>query len=360
MKKSLLKIVPFNYQPTLTRFVIFILISVPTTLFSQEATSSGYRNINSYLADFAKNELFVKKSLIEYSSSIIENQAITRSEVSSIRIIDKLKKINTILRRFDKGFEKNTTLRDSFIKMNEKTIECMTNGTLILNDYELQSSKNISDIVLNLTQREANLVSYFNELRRYEKSKKDFGLLFNINIKNFSGNNLFEYNAYQNILFYKINVIDQKMIVAITCINKDEFIRSIVALENIYQEILVKTTDYKNDYKDVSLNQGNIAYAKFIYNQKEVIVPLFNDFINEYEALQLLKDVKTDETATSIALYNKAVKSYNFSKNKLFNFLKVAQENRNKMYDSWFNINRAFLKNNVKLDDIYENYIATN
>ncbi len=360
MKNSLLKIAISNYQTTLIRFVIFILISVPTTLFSQEATSSGYRNINSYLADFAKNELFVKKSLIEYSTTIIENQAITRSDVSSVRIVEKLKKINTILRRFDKGFEKNTTLRDSFIKMNEKTIECMTNGTLILNDYELQSSKNMSDITLNLTQRESNLVSYFNELRRYEKSKKDFGLLFDVNIRNFSGNNLFEYNAYQNILFYKINVIDQKMLTSITCINKEDFRESIVALENVYQEVVSKTDTFKNDYKDVSLNQENMGYAKFIYNQKEVILPLFNDFIKEYEALQLLKNAKTPETAISITNYNKAVKSYNFSKNKLFNFLKVAQENKNKMYDKWFTINRAFLKNNVKLDDIYESYVATN
>lgn len=360
MKNSLLKIRSLNFTEAKILIAIFILITVPTTVFSQQAVSSGYRNINSYLADFAKNDLFVKKSLIEYSNSIIENQAITRSDVSSTRIIEKLKKINTILRRFDKGFEKNTKLRDSFIKMNEKTIECMTNGTLILNDYELQSSKSISDIALNLTQREANLVSYFNELRSYEKSKKDFGLLFNINIKNFSGNNLFEYNAYQNILFYKINVINQKMLVAITCINKDEFIGSIAALENIYQEIIVKTSDYKDDYKDVTLNQGNMVYAKFIYDQKEVIVPLFTDFIKEYETLQLLKDVKTPETAASIAHYNKTVRSYNFSKNKLFNYLKVVQEDKNKMYDKWFTINRAFLKNNVKLDDIYENYIAKN
>jgi len=273
MKNLLHKICPLNYSQAIIRIVIFIVILFPTTLFSQDTTSSGYRNIKSYLADFAKNELFVKKSLIEYSMTIIENQAITRSDASSIRIVDKLKKINTILRRFDKGFEKNTTLRDSFIKMNEKTIECMTNGTLILNDYELQSSKNINEIQLNLTQREANLVSYFNELRRYETSKKDFELHYNVNIKNISGINLFEYNAYQNILFYKINVIDQKMLVAITCIKKDEFIASIAALENIYQEIAVKTNDYKNDYKDVSLNQVNKVYAKYIYDQKEVIIP---------------------------------------------------------------------------------------
>lgn len=360
MKTFLLKINITNFLHAFILQLLLFVFTLPINIYSQENIPTGYRNINSYLKDFAKNELFVKKSLIEYSSSIIENQAITRSGVSSVRIVEKLKKINIILRRFDKGFQKNTTLRDSFIKMNEKTIECMTNGTLILNDYELQSSKKLSDIALNLKQREVNLISYFDELERYEQSKRDFGLLFNINIRNYSGYNLFEYNANQNILFYKTNVIDQKMLVAITCINKEDFNDCIAALENVYDEVVTKTSDYKNEYKDVSLNEENRVYSKFIYDQKEVITPLFNDFIKDYESLQLLKELKTPETTPSIALYNKTVRSYNLSKNKLFELLKKLQENKTVMYNNWFIVNRAFLKNNVKLDDIYESYVAVN
>jgi len=360
MKTSVLKIRPLNYHQSMIRFVIFILISIPASLFSQEAKSPGYRNINSYLADFAKNELFVKKSLIDYSTSIMEDHRMERTSVSSTRIVDKLKKINVILKRFDKGFKNNTTLRDGFIRMNEKTIECMTNGTLILNDYELQSSKNMNDVKSNLTLRENNVKSYFNELKSYEETKTKFGLLFNIKINGFSGNNIFEYNAYQNILFYKINVIDQKILASISCINKDEFFESIATLDNIYKEVIMKTTDLKDDFRDSSLNEENVAYSKFIYDQKETMIPLFTDFIKEYEALQLLKEVKTPETKESIAKYNAKVRFYNASKNKLFDFLKVVQVSKIKMYNKWFATNHSFLVNNIKVENIYESYVAVN
>lgn len=360
MKNTLPKTCHLNYRQLLIIPVIFILTSVPTTLFSQESKAPGYRNINSYLADFAKNELFVKKSLIDYSATIMEDHAMARASISSSRIVDKLKKINVILRRFDKGYQNNTTLRDSFIRMNEKTIECMTNGTLILNDYELQASKEMSDVKSNLTLREKNLISYYNELKVYEETKRNFGLLFKINIKSFSGNNVFEYNAYQNILFYKINVIDQKILTSISCINKADFIESMTTLDNIYQEVIAKTSTYENTFRDVSLNNENIAYSNYIYSQKEVMIPLFNDFIKEYEELQVLKDAKTLETTESIAHYNAKVRTYNATKNKLFDYLRVAQVTKMKLYNKWFKINQSFLVNNIKVANIYESYVAVN
>jgi len=361
MKNSLLKIRPLNYRQALILLVICILISAPTALFSQEATSSpGYRTINSYLADFAKNELFIKKSLNDYSNSIMENHLVGRSAISSNQIIDKLKKMNTILKRFDKGFEKNTVLRDSFIKMNEKTIECLSNGTLILNDYESQTLKSVSDINTNLNQREINLKSYYEELNRYEKSKKEFGLLFNIQINTLSGKNVFEYNAYQNILFYKINVMDQKIQAAINCINEGDFSEGIASLNSIYENVIFKTNLYKQDFKDTSLNNENISYSKFVKDQNEIIVPFFLDYVKEYEALQLLKDSQLPETKVTISQYNTAVRSYNFSKNKLFDLLLVHQKNKTVMYENWFNVNRNFLKNNIKIADLHESYTVIN
>jgi hypothetical protein len=358
MKTSLLKIALKNYyQTVISLFILFISI-VPTSVNSQEKTAPGYRNINAYLEDFAKNELFVKKSLIDYSASIMEDHAMARASVSSTRIIDKLKKINVILRRFDKGFQNNITLRDGFIRMNEKTIECMTNGTLILNDYELQASKEIGAVKSNLTLRESNLISYFNELKAYEETKRQFGLLFNIAIKTFSGNNVFEYNAHQNILFYKINVIDQKIIASISCINKADFTESMALLDTIYQDAIAKTTELKDDYRDISLNQESIAYSNYIYSQKEVMVPMFNNFIKEYEELQVLKESKTPETSASIAQYNSKVRSYNATKNKLFDYLKAAQVNKMKMCNKWFKVNHSFLVNNIKVENIHESYIS--
>ncbi len=56
-----------NYQPALTWILIFFISITPATnVFSQEAAimTPGYRNINAYLADFAKNELSSKNLLL--------------------------------------------------------------------------------------------------------------------------------------------------------------------------------------------------------------------------------------------------------------------------------------------------------
>jgi hypothetical protein len=115
------------------KIALFVFL-LPIIVFTQTTTSLGYRNIKAYTDDFAKNEMYVKKSLIEYSASLIDDQLASRSIITATRIIEKLKKINSILVKNDVGFEKNTLLRDSFIKMNAKTIESLSNGTLILND----------------------------------------------------------------------------------------------------------------------------------------------------------------------------------------------------------------------------------
>ena len=355
MKKATTAICQKNYLLLLNCFVLFLFI-LPTFSYSQEIKSAGYRTLKAYIDDFAKNELFIKKSLIEYSNSIIENQLESRSLATSNRITEKLKSINANIKQNDKGFEKNTLLRDSFIKMNEKTIECLSNGTLIMNDYTIQSQNSVTEISQNLKERELALIGYFEELKQFEKSKKEFGKMNNINIKNFSGNNVLEYNAYQNVLFYKINVIDEKLNTSIIKVNKDEFIASINALDNAYQEVLLKTSQYKPIFNDTSLNSENIAYSNFIYSQKKKIIPLFNDFANEYAALQKLKKMPNNNSKESIDRYNLAVKSYYLKKNALFDILDIIQKNKKIMYNNWFVVNRTFLKNNIKVTDIYESY----
>jgi len=329
-------------------------MSIPS--FSQEENTIGYRNLKAYIDDFAKNELYIKKSFIEYSNSIIENQLENRSLSTSKRIIDKLKNINAIIKQNDKGFEQNTLLRDSFIKMNEKTIECLSNGTLIMNDYVLQSQKSVAEINRNLLERELALTGYFEELKRYEKSKKEFGRMNNIKIKSFSGENVLEYNAYQNVLFYKINVLDEKINASIMAINNQDFTESIKALENIYHEVLSKTTIYKSSFIDTSLNNENIAYSNFIHSQKNKIIPLFNDFSTEFITLQKLKKTPNSSSKVFTENYNLVVKSYNIKKNALFNMLDAIQKNKKVMCDKWFAVNRAFLKNNIKFTDLYEGY----
>ncbi|MBC7524358.1 MAG: hypothetical protein H7239_07975 [Flavobacterium sp.] len=358
MKNSLTSTATKEIGKLLNWFLLLLILS--NFSFSQESNSIEYRTINSYLDDFAKNELFVKKSLMEYSSSIIENQLETRAKSTSTMVIEKLKAINTNLQINDKGFEKNTLLRDSFIRMNKKTIECMTNGTLIMNDYISQSLNNVSTINQNLKERELNLISYFEELKRHEKIKKKFGIMNNIKFRTYSGNNIFEYNAFENILFYKINVIDEKINASINNIDANDFSESIVALKNIYQESNLKTDEYKSNFSDTSLNNATISYSNFIYNQKMKIIILFNAFSNENIILQKLKSQPNQENEVYITQYNSAVKSYNIKKNTLFDALEIIKKNKKIMYDNWFVVNRTFLKNNAKFDDIYQSYTYNN
>ncbi|WP_395043626.1 hypothetical protein [Flavobacterium sp.] len=354
MKNLHIKTVLRNYNQSLIWLVMFIFI-MPSISYSQE-----YRNIEAYVRDFSKNELFLKKSLLDYSSSIVEDYEESRAKTTSTRITEKLKKINSVLLQFDKGFDNNTMLRDSFIKMNQKTIECLTNGTLILSDYEAQSLKSIAEIGQNVKEREKNLISYFDELRRYEKSKKEFGLKYKLNINSFNGNNLFEYNAYQNILFYKINIYDQKLITSINNVNINDFYQSIIALEDINQEIILKTSIYKNNYTDNSLNNANIEYARFILVQKSKLTPYFYDFANEYVELQHLKNSAKKGTQEEITNYNNVVKAYNIKKKLLFDTIDNIQNSKKMMYNNWFITNTKFLKNNIKFDDLYESYTYNN
>ncbi|MEC4004460.1 hypothetical protein OX283_007315 [Flavobacterium sp. SUN052] len=337
----------------LLKWCMLLLLITPKFIYSQETKTTEYRTLNAYISDFSKNELFVKKSMVDYSNSIVENQLESRTKATANRITEKLIALNKNLKLNDKGYKSNTLLRDSFIKMNEKTIECLNNGTLIMNDYELQSLKSPDEIIQNLKERQLNLTSYFTEIRLFEESKREFGCLFNVNIRNFTGKNILEYNAFENILFYKINVIDEKINASILKMNKEDFFKSITALENINQEVILKTNNYKNSYNDSSLNNANIAFSNFIFTQKAKLVPLFNSFYDDYILLQKLKNATSEQEITQ---YNSVVRSYNLKKNQLYDTLDIIQKNKKILFDNFFVVNRTFLKNNMKQVDLYESY----
>lgn len=344
---------------TLQAIKMAVLVFIfPVVAFSQIKTA-GYRNIKAYADDFAKNEMYIKKSLIEYSESIIENQLGSRSEATKQRILEKLKNINAILEKNDQGFQGNTGLRDSFVRMNARTIDCMTNGSLILNDYEAQTKFDVCTIEKNISQKETELVNYFRELKNYDDTKMDFAQQYNMEVTNIVSDNLFEYNGYQNILFYKMNVIDQKIIASINAVNLNDFLDCLHAYDKLYTEVLEKTALYKDVYKDNSLNDATIGFANYIKNQNNQIAPLFNDFAAEYQAFQLIKNQETT-TPEAIAQYNYAVKVYNFKKNKLFDTLAGMQHVKKSLYNNWYKTNRTFLKYNSKFENIHENSITYN
>ena len=344
-----------NNQFLLICFVLFTSL-IPNFMHSQE-----YRFIDSYMDDFGKNEMFVKKALMDYSVTIVESQMDSRSKVAAQRIVEKLEKMNSILINTNKGFEGNTFLRDSFIKMNEKTIACLINGSLILNDYEYQSSLSFSEIRENMNRKEREVISYYQELKTYEKNKRTFGTQYNVNFKNSIGKNILEYNAYQNFIFYKMNVIDQKLMSLIKAKDQKGFYDCFNTIEVMNQEAIAKTNQYRCDYKDNSMNDANVKFSNFINNQKGKLTLLFNDFAADYKALELLKNSTAPETTASIAAYNVVVRTYITKKNLFYAAFDAIQISKKALYNSWFVTNSTFLKRNGEFEDIHqEGYVINN
>lgn len=340
-----------NNQLLMFCFIFF------TFLIPNISQSQKYRFIDAYMNDFEKNEMYIKKSLMDYSITIVEGQLNSRSNAAAQKIISKLEIMNGILRTNDKGFEKNTLLRDSFIKMNTKTIECLTNGSLILNDYDYQGTLSLYEINENMNRKERELISYYQELKNYEKSKKNFGALYNVEFKNSLGKNILEYNAYQNFIFYKINVIDQKLMTLINSKDKKGFLECFNTIALFNQEAITKINQSRCDFKDNSMNDANFIYSNFINDQKGKLTSLFNDFADEFKVLQLLKNTTAPETVATIEAYNKVVRTYNTKKNLFYTAFNSIQLSKKGLYNSWFVTNCTFLKNNGEFKDIHQSYV---
>jgi hypothetical protein len=336
----------------LIQVCLFLLVGLLPT----NSNSQNYRTIEAYMDDFAKNELFVKKSLMDYSVSIVESQLYSRTKVTAIRIIEKLENINTILMSTNKGFEGNTLLRDSFIKLNQKTIDCLKNGSLVLNDYDYQSTLSLPEIGEKLAAKESHLIAYYQELKKYEQDKINFAKCYKVNLKNSKSKNILEYNAYQNILFYKMNVMDEKLTYVINAKDKKGFLDCLNMITITCEEVIAKTSEYRSEYKDTSLNDANIEYANFIAGQRKKLSDLFIAYLDEHNTLQILKNSKQSETSESVVTYNNTVKKYNTKKNLFYLVYNDIQITKVKMYDSWLTTNSTFLKNNSQFDSLYERY----
>jgi hypothetical protein len=340
-------------QGNLIKWFFFILLS---GFFSSVSYAQEYRSIDAYLDDFGKNELYVKKAIMDYSMTIVESQMYSRTKYTAERIIDKLENMNAVLRTTDKGFENNTQLRDSFMKMNQKTIDCLSNGTLILNDYVHQSTLPLAEIEANFNQKEKELISYFQELKNYDESKNKFAACYHMQFRENKGKNILEYNAYQNMLFYKMNVVDEKLSAVIAARDKKGFMDCLNMIDKIQQEVIAKTTEYRSEFNDNSLNNANILYATFLANQKTKLNDLFIDYVAEHNALQQLKNAPQSNTKEAIDTYNYAVRGYNNKKNLFYAVFNDIQTRKKISYNNWYVVNSNFLKNNGQFDNIYEKY----
>ncbi|WP_293889966.1 hypothetical protein [Flavobacterium sp.] len=343
-----------RFFPHKSTFVLLFLGLFPSLIFSQD-----YRTINAYMEDFAKNELYVKKSLMDYSVTIVESKLYTRTQYAAERIITKLENVNTMLKTNNKGFEGNTSLRDGFIKMNQKTIDCLKNGTLILSDYEYQASLPLAEIAENFVRKERELRSYYDELEIYEATKKSFAQQNKFPLKVIKRKNILVYNAFQNLLFYKMNVLDEKLVSIVMEKDKAGFSECLRMLDAMNLETMDKTAEYRNDYTDTSLNDASAQYADFIAEQKAKLSPLFNDYADQYNSLKRLKDKVSPETTETIDEYNNAVINFNAKKKLFYTVFNNIQATKDKLYNNWLDTNSSFLKRNAKFDSIYANTIVS-
>jgi len=344
---------------TKANFAVRVFLFLFAGLMPAISSSQNYRTIDAYMDDFGKNEMFIKKALMDYTITIVESHLDSRSKTTAARIIDKLNNINNVLKKTDKGFEGNTMLRDSFIKMNELTIKSLSNGSLILNDYDYQSSLSLPEIGENLNRKEAEMMAYYKGLQTYDSDKRQFGLQYKLHFKKPVGKNILEYNAFQNILFYKLNVMDEKLTKVVAAMDRKGFNDCMNMISLMHLDIMTKTGEYRNYFKDNSLNQANIEYANLINGQGGKLTNLFNDYATAYETLQAVKKsaaAEAPETPESIGVYNEAVRDYNTKKNLFYAVFNDIQKTKDMAYDRWLVVNATFLKNNGEFENIHDKY----
>lgn len=326
-------------------------------LNTENGYAQNYRNARAYINDFGKNELFVKESLMEYSTAIIDASPDNRIQSTLERLYTKLENINVNLLRNDIGFAGDTELRNAFMNLNSKTITLLKNKSLKLNDYNIQSALDYADIFRNFAYKELEITNYYGEILKYENQKREFGLKYNIVIRSFNKKNVFEYDAYQNLIFYKLNVLDDKLISFLKEKDTDAVQKCMDYLVEIGHESLLKTELYRDDFVDTSLNDANIEMINFMMDQKEIVLPLYELYVKTSNEFQEIKTrFNSNKSNITVEEYNAQVRRYNSVKNNFFDALYENQVKKRSLVNHWYMINSDFLRRNIEFENLYEKF----
>ena len=344
----------YNYimhvkTPLISKFQMTIIFLATTFLIPNAGITQNYRNPKAYIQDFGKNELHIKEALIEYSSTIINLCADSRTQQTLDELYNKLNKINDILIMNDIGIKGDTGLRDAFLRLNNNTITLIKNNTFKLNDFEEQSHLDISEILKNFTTKELEIQRYYSEIIAYENIKREFGEKYNIRIRSNNQKSPLEYNAYQSLIFYKINVLDEKLYKLLMTTNIQEIEKCMDILKMISEESLVKTKFYKDEYDDPALNDATIDLVNFMVQQNSMLVNLYKNYLVSLNNLIENKN-KIEEGNNSV------INNYNKQKNLFDNTFYNIQTLKEKSINRWYNANYVFLKNNLKFANSYESF----
>lgn len=312
-----------------------------------------YKTPKAYIIDFSKNEDYVNNAMIEYSKSIIQLSPESRKVITFNKLLDKLVSINQILTTTDKGYKKDNTLKDAFINLNSKVIYYLKNDFLNLKDYEQQGLLSDEEIKVNFIKKDNSIKQFFQELKKYDSLKKKFASKYNIIIKTSNKKNVFEYNAYQNFIFYKLNVLDGKLIKAIESKYVPDIIKANESLVTESYQAIKETTQLETEYTDQTLNNASEEWIYFLLKQSDEMVKsaiMFFNFYNDFQKIK--KETAQSNDAITIEQYNAKVKEFNQIKNNYSALQSQFQIQKEKLRNAWFETNSKFLINNIDFDKI--------
>jgi len=330
------------------KYSIYGFVYLLVFLQSGEIQSQNYRTPTAYMDDFEKNESYVKESLIEYSTSVLYNYKDSRTNSTLERIYKKLEAINTNLIKNDIGYLGDTSLRDAFLKMNNSTITQLKNKSLRLNDIEDKKSLDFSEIIRCFAIRHQEIVNYYSIIVDYSNCKRIFSKKNKIETdRYFNNKNLFEYDAHQSLIFFKLNVLDAKLCDLLLTTDAENVSKCIFYLNQVCEESKIQTEKYKKIYIDHSLNNANIEYITFLVYQNEKLIPLYKDYIQIVNKLNILKKNLNNKNEIEIENYNEEVRLLNSSKNTFFDSYNSIQIQKKELIDKWQKLKSNFYKKNL-------------
>ena len=310
--------------------------------------AQSYRTAEAYISDFEKNEYYVIESLIEYSSSIINDDKASRVQATLEGIYNRLENINTIIIKNGKGYSGDISLREAFLKMNRRIVILLKSNSLKFTGYETEKNLNYSEIFNVFATRESEIINYYSAILDYSNAKHTFSKRNNLtHDRYFSKRNIFEYDAHQSLMFFKINVLDAKLSDLLNTTDDKNVIECVSYLNQVCRESLTETDEYKKVYIDQSLNIANNELITFLLAQSELLLPLYTDYIQTLADCNNTKEGLQNNEKDNSEQYNEKVRQLNVTKNKFMDSFATIQNQKKELIDNWLKIKQDYLKNNL-------------
>ncbi len=310
--------------------------------------AQSYRTAEAYISDFEKNESYVIQSLIEYSSSIINDDKASRVQATLEGIYNRLENINAIIIKNGKGYSGDISLRDAFLKMNRRTIILLKGNSLKFKGYETERNLSYAEIFNVFETRKSEIINYYSAILDYSNAKHTFSKRNKLtHDRYFSKRNIFEYDAHQSLIFFKINVLDAKLSDLLTSTDDKNVLQCASYLTQVCRESLTQTDEYTKVNVDQSLNIANSELITFLLTQNELLLPLYTDYIQTLVDFNNTKETLQQDKKDNSEQYNEKVRQLNVTKNKFTDSFAAIQIQKKELIDNWLKIKQDYLKNNL-------------